>query len=409
MALNKKWITIAFSLLIISAAYGWLIRYNNIYPLDFINYKNFLQSHSHVAFLGWGYLAIINCLNYLFLEEKKRNKKIYKILFYILLTSILGMLFSFPMQGYKGFSIVLLSVFGITSYVYSFQFLKDLKGSKNNGIEEKYIRYSIYYYLLSSLATWFLVYVILAVGKTSLYYNTIYFYLHFLYNGFIVLALFGIFFKVLKKMNIPILEYNKKLLFWLTNLACIPTFILSILWSNNYSFYNILGGLGAVLQIFSLYYLYLIFKQLKLKNHFNSIIRIILFIVLVSYILKVIMQLISAFPYFVNLSLMLKPYFIIGYLHLFTLGFMSLFIIAIIILLKGFKIQLKVSKIGIIILLIGIILSEIVLFTQGFSIWFGFGLLPYYSHWLMLVSTFILIGLVVFLVSQRNIKVKISN
>ena len=185
----------AFTLFILSALYGLLIRWNFVFPIESFVYKNFLQSHSHVAFLGWGYISIITVIIQCYLTEHQAQNNVYKTLLAIIMISVVLMLISFPVGGYKVFSIVLLSVFGITSYVLSYLLLKDLKGI---GIDVKLIKYGIYYYLLSSLATWFLAVVLVTQGKTDLYYNTVYFYLHFLYNGFFVFTLFGLLIKILK-------------------------------------------------------------------------------------------------------------------------------------------------------------------------------------------------------------------
>lgn len=69
---------LAFLLFIISASYGLLLRWNFTYPLAFINYHHFLQSHSHVAFLGWGYLATIGVLLSNFVEATTKKKKFIK-------------------------------------------------------------------------------------------------------------------------------------------------------------------------------------------------------------------------------------------------------------------------------------------------------------------------------------------
>jgi len=198
---SKLLYLLAFSLFILSALYGLLLRWNFTFPLPFVNYQHFLQSHSHVAFLGWGYLATIGVLLTNFVEASIKQKKVYKITILILVISIALMLISFPLGGYKIFSIVLLSVFGLTSYVLSYRLLKDIKG---NSVAHRLVKYGIYYYILSSLATWFLAGVLVSQGKTDLYHNTVYFYLHFLYNGYFVFVLFGFLFKIFEKQKIAI-------------------------------------------------------------------------------------------------------------------------------------------------------------------------------------------------------------
>ncbi|MBE0424598.1 MAG: hypothetical protein IBX66_11775, partial [Lutibacter sp.] len=111
----------AFTLLILSALYGLLMRWNFAFPTKFIPYQNLLQSHSHVAFLGWGYLVAIGAIIHYFVSVVKKQSSAYKITLAILLVVIPLMLISFPLGGYKVFSIVLLAVFGLTSYVLSFR------------------------------------------------------------------------------------------------------------------------------------------------------------------------------------------------------------------------------------------------------------------------------------------------
>lgn len=247
----------AFTLFILSALYGLLLRWNFAFPTKFIPYQNLLQSHSHVAFLGWGYLLVIGAITHYFVSDNKLGK-VYKATLTILLVVIPLMLISFPLGGYKVFSIVLLAVFGLTSYVLSFRILKDLQG---NNTSAKLIRYGIYYYLLSSLATWFLAFVIATQGKTDLYYNTVYFYLHFLYNGFFVFALFGLLFKIFENQQIVISEKLQKRFFYYLNIACVPAYALSVLWSTDFSWYYIIGFVASVLQFISLVFLIKIMRQ----------------------------------------------------------------------------------------------------------------------------------------------------
>ena len=321
MLLHKKGKTLyifAFTLFILSALYGLLIRFNFVFPIPSFAYKNFLQSHSHVAFLGWGYIATIAVIIQHYLTELQQKSKVYKVSLFIILITVTLMLISFPLSGYKVFSIVLLCVFGITSYVLSFRLLKDLKG---NSVAVKFIKYGIYYYILSSLATWFLAGVLVTQGKTDLYYNTVYFYLHFLYNGYFVFVLFGLLFKIFEEQKIilPIKQQNYFFIF--LNIACIPAYALSVLWSKVSIVYNVVGFAASILQLVSLVFLIRIMMSVFKQINLNGISKLLLKFGLAAYFLKIVMQVFSSFPYFVEKSLALKPFFIIGYLHLFTLAF----------------------------------------------------------------------------------------
>jgi hypothetical protein len=365
-----------------------LIRWNFTFPIPSFSYKNILQSHSHVAFLGWGFMVVVYTVYRVYLTNIQQCKLIYKVTLPILFLTIFLMLISFPISGYKLFSIILLTVFGITSYVLLFQLLKDLT---RNTIPVKFIKYGIYYYILSSLATWFLAFVLMNFGKTDLYYNTVYFYLHFLYNGFFVFTLFGLLFKLLEinKVSLNIKYVNN--FFVYLNIACIPSYALSVLWSKVSSIFYIIGFAASFLQIIALFFLFKIAKNIFAKIHWHKISIFILKFLLIAFALKIIMQFFSSFPYFVEKSLALKPYFIIGYLHLFTLGFMSVFLLLILKELTIITFNSIISKVGILMFLLGVFVTEVLFFTQGFLLLVRYPIIENYNK-LLLIFSFLIVS-----------------
>lgn len=390
---------VALGLFMLSAIYGLLIRLNFVFPIDSFVYRNFLQSHSHVAFLGWGYLAVVGAIKYCFISEKENQKNIYKITLWIILVTVFLMLFSFPLVGYKLFSIVLLCLFGVTSYVLSYHLLKDIKGNKTS---VKLIRYGVYYYLLSSLATWFLAWVLISQGKTNLYYNTVYFYLHFLYNGFFVFVLFGLLFKIIENQQIVISESLQKNFFIYLNIACVPAYALSILWSKVLVFYHILGFFAAVLQFISLIFLIKIISTVYKQLKWNAISNLLLKFGLIAYSLKVLIQVVSPFPYFVEKSLALKPFLIIGYLHLFTLAFMSVFIFLILNQLNKIHFKSLTARVGGYSFLTGVLFTELILFLQGLLMLLNLSIIKNYQNFLLLFSGVIVLGIVLIFIDQFN-------
>ncbi len=393
MIFNKKkdiLFNAAIVLFLIASFYGLIMRWNFTFPSELVNYKNILQAHSHVAFLGWGYLASLLLINHLFIKEKLASLKIYSIAISIVIITLFLMLISFPLVGYKAISIVLLSVFGVTSYVISFQLLKNIKG---NNVPVKLIRYGIYYYLLSSLATWFLAFVIVTQGKSTLYYNTIYFYLHFLYNGYFVFVLFGLLFKLFENQQLIISKQNQYRFFIFLNIACIPAYALSILWSKVSLIFNYVGFFAAILQLISLYYLLKIMREVFGELKWNYFSKLLLKFLLGAYVFKITFQIASAFPYIVIKSLALKHYFIIGYLHLFTLGFMTVFLIVLLIQIKKISIKNTISKIGLVTFLTGIVGTEFLLFYQGFLFLSKFKSLKFYNIEMLIFSVLLVIGL----------------
>lgn len=388
----KSKLHISFLFFLISAFYGLLLRINFFLPFENINHTWFTQGHSHVAFLGWGFLATTAFMNHYFLNDVQQRKKIYQILFYVFVLTVLGMFFSFPLQGYKFFSITFLSIFGIASYIYFYHFLKDLNLNSTNEIGVKFIKWAIYYYFISSIAIWAIGPIVITMGKTSLYYNGVYFYLHFLYNGFFVFALFGILLNHFQDQLSNELLKKANMFFILTNLACIPAYVLSVLWSDVSIIYNVIGFIAAFIQVISLIYFTPLIIKLTSIYKSNFKLKLVLIIISIAYSIKLLAQLASAFPEIIQKSIALKSYFIIGYLHLFTLLFMSLFLIFLIqISLKLF--QNTGSKLAFFVFLIGIFITELLLFSQGFYIWIFKEIIPNFNWYNLIASVLLFSGL----------------
>ena len=354
----QKQIKIARIFFVISAIYGLSLRLYKVTSFITIDYKRILQAHSHVTFLGWGFLAVISIIGIVYYPEKLKKSIYLKSLFYIMASMLVGMLISFPIQGYKLFSIVFLSVFLIVSYLYLIEVYKVLKEDKS--YDSRFIKIGIFYYFLSSLAIWMIAIVTVKYGKTTLYYNSVYFYLHFLYNGFFVFTLFGLFIKYLKQQKIQVGDKQIKYFYLYTHIACVPAYTLSLLWANNSLVVNVFSVLSAALQLVTLLFLYRIVKSF-FKQKKSRQVKWMGILIFGSYFLKIILQAVTVFPGMIKITLQLKPYFIVGYLHLFTLGFMSMLIFLLLILL----VKVKLSKIGMYIFILGILLSEGLLFLQG--------------------------------------------
>lgn len=319
-----------------------------------------------------------------------------------MLASIVGMLISFPLQGYKFFSISSLSLFLLASYVYLWGTLKTLKSKKT--VSTKFIRTGIYYYYLSSMAIWAIAFITVKIGKTDLYYNAIYFYLHFLYNGFFFFSLIGLFLGYIESKKIQTSTKMINSFFVLMNLACIPTYALSLLWNKMPLYVVVIGFIGASLQVIALLYFWKIAKDFwKLIQIEIKLIKILSLIVILSLFLKILMQFAGAFPKITMQATVYKPYLVIGYIHLFTLGFMSLIIFLIYILLTGKKIQ----QWGLYLFIAGVVLSEILLFSQGAYLLLQQKTIHNFEVIMWMVSTLMPMGLLLLLLKQFVPKKKV--
>ncbi len=377
---------IARQFFIITAIYGLFLRLYKVVDFIPLAYKNILQAHSHVTFLGWGFLAVITLIGFVYYPNKLEKSTYLKRLFNLMNFTLFGMLLSFPLQGYKVFSIVFLSVFGIAAYFYLAAMLKELKAHKS--YSAKFIKTGIFYYFLSSIAIWAIAIITIKLGKTTLYYNSIYFYLHFLYNGFFVFSLFGLWIYYLEKHSIYSNKKSIQFFYRLTHWACIPAYALSLLWTEVSYVTYFFAFLAGILQLGSLYYLYPIYKSFFNTLQYKQI-KMLGILVFGSYFLKIILQFSTVFPVIIKKAVQLKPFFIVGYLHLFTIGFMSLFLFLLSFLLP----KIKIHKNGLKLFITGFVLTEVLLFTNGLKIVFFQQVINEVDWLLLFVTIFMPIGL----------------
>ncbi|QTE23190.1 hypothetical protein [Polaribacter cellanae] len=390
----KKQVLIALFYFLIAGSLGVLLR---LFPVANVNatYKYIVHTHSHVALLGWVYVGLTSLIYHLFIKREVQKK--YSILCWCTQITILGMLVSFPITGYALFSIIFSTLFLICSYWFYFFFRKHNTCNKSN-YSYKFINTSLLFMIISSIGPWSLGIIMNTLGSTSHWYkNAIYFYLHFQYNGWFIFALLGIFFFMLEKKKIYIHKKFITPFYKYLIISCILTLFLSFLWIKPNKFIYLLSGLGVVYQIVALVKLHLIFKNYKIffiKKFTPSTYKLLQFIYLL-FVFKIILQFLTAIPYFAILVSQITD-FVIGYLHLTFLGIVSLCLFA---FFNYFKL-LEFSKIWVKIYLIGFILSEFLIFYKGFCNWQQLSIINNYYTILMLVSVLIPIGILGIFVSN---------
>ena len=391
-----RWAKIALHFLVFSALAGVVLRYYNFSPISGLNYKFLLHTHSHVALLGWMHLALVAVLVKEFLPED--GKRFNKILVFTLLT-VIGMMLSFPFQGYAAVSIIFSTLFLFASYWFVYEFYKRLRATGDNSVAAKWVIWALFFLVISSFGPWALGPIMVFGESHGTFYNlSIYYYLHFLYNGFFVTAVFGV---ILKWLDNNGISYNHKSairFFQFTVYSIIPAYALSTLWINPPIWVYIIAGLAGLLQLLGLVYGWRILidyaTNIKIKFY-----QFVFWIVLITYGIKLVMQVFSAIPGIADFVYETRVFTAIGYIHLVMLGFLSLFLLTYFVH-SGFFSDKLLGRGGIVIFLFGLILSEIVLFTNGIIITTAGSSIAHYAQWMFLSSLLMPIGLITFWVQQ---------
>ncbi|WP_036383718.1 hypothetical protein [Muricauda sp. MAR_2010_75] len=392
--LHRQHLRIAVIYFSIAALLGLLLRFYPIFTFDF-NYRYIVHAHSHIALLGWVYVALTTLLHYCFLDKKTSSKR-YRHIFWGTQGTLVGMLLTFPFQGYALFSIIFSTLFLIASYIYTYHFWKNIESEHRESKGLKCVKTALVYMVLSSLGPWALGVIMSTLGAQSIWYRlSIYFYLHFQYNGWMLLALLGLFLYVLEQRNLIIPQKSFVRFFQTINIGIILTFFLSTLWTEPPLGLYILGGIGVTIQFYSLVYLWTLTKKkvitLNLSNLQNRLLRIV--VILIS--IKMLLQLMTTLPYFAQMAAVYLD-FTIGYLHLTFLGVISFGLF----FFTDYFGLLLMSKKSCLLYFLGFILTECLIFYKGFAAWQEWGIFSGYTSFLATFSFLILFGLLLFLIQN---------
>lgn len=385
-----------------AAALGCILRFFKVVDIP-VTYKFIIHAHSHVALLGWVYLGLTTLLYKLYLRNPEIETK-YRSIFWFSQVTIIGMLLTFPFQGYALFSIVFSTLFLFASYWFSWFFFKNVPAKYNKTQSVKCAKVALVYLLISSIGPWALGGIMNTLGATSIWYRlAIYFYLHFIYNGFMIMALVAIFFYILEKQGIFMPERSFNKFFWKLNIGIVLSLLLSTLFIRPNVFYYLLGGIGALVQVWALCDLVKFLKEERhaVKKLFSPFYVHFLKIIGLLWAMKMFLQLLSSVPYFADIAVTYLD-FTIGYLHLTFLGVVT---ISLFMFLDYFQL-LFVDKKLFSLYVFGFALTEVLIFYKGIISWQSTSLFTSYNLVLAVASLLILVAVLSILLGRNSGRIK---
>ena len=401
MKLNTRfWLKFSVLNLLIVSLLGVLMRYKIGFEFPHLDQKKVQHSHSHFAFLGWIAHTIFVLILHIMQEKHFKLKEIkYLSLIVANLICAYGMLVSFLISGYGTVSIVISSVSIIIGYIFSYNLYRDLKLFPKGDFSTNWFKAALVFNVLSSLGTFALAYMMGTKHFNQTWYLvSVYFYLHFQYNGFFIFACLGF---LLYKLQdwIPAYKYQP-MVFWLIFLSCIPAYFLSTLWAGLPPWLYILVVLAAFAQFFG--WLQLL-KHIKMalpskREEFKRTLYLFV-LVAIAYTIKLLLQLGSTIPAISKLAFGFRP-IVIAYLHLILLTVITVFLLTYIYTLKLIKVN-KISRLSLLIFVAGVFANELVLAVQGIAS-FSYTNIKYANELLFGVSLIIAFGLILLLFSQKN-------
>lgn len=382
--------------LIIAGLIGLLLRVSFFsFPFESFHYRFWVHAHSHVMLLGWLFnSAFLMVLYYLYGEQLP---PILIRIFWLLQLSIVGMLFTFPVQGYAAGSIFFSTLHILVSYYFIWFVWPDLP--LLHPVTSLLLKWSLLFLGISTIGPFALGAGMANGLEQSVFYSlSIYYYLHFQYNGWLMFAFLFVFFSWGIHRGHRINQSQAIRAIRILVIACFLTFSLSALWIKPGVWLNMLGFFSAVLQIISFFVLAGCFPWREVAPE-GRFMRFVSGVLVMAFALKLLLQLFSSLPPAVEMTQIKN--IVIAYLHLVFLGVFTVFIFWWLWQTKILAIT-SLSKSVFFLFMIGFAGTEFVL---AFSQWMD---LPWrneiiFSFSFLLLLSFVLIGTCIFTEKNQTI------
>ena len=310
------------------------------------------------------------------------------------------MLFSFIVQGYGPVSIFFSTLSLIISYVFSWFALKDAAKLENGHPGKNWIKGALWFGVFSTVGTMVLSWMMATkLYDQTTYLGSIYFYLHFQYNGWFIFGCFGLFMSAIRYF--PLSKKEVAYPFMLFAMAAVPAYFLSTLWANIPWWLYVFVVVAALLQAAGWFlFVRMIKRHLnQLKTTFNKTVLLLFLGVALAFTLKILLQLGSTIPHVSQLAYGFRP-IVIAYLHLVLLLIISVFLLTFM-FGKGMIASNRYSKFALVAFAVSAILNEVALAIQGvFS--FSYTVVPYINEALFLIACMLLLSTALLAFSQSQ-------
>ncbi len=384
--IGKNWYKLQIINLGVIALFGMLMRYKIAFNFPFLDQKYLLHAHSHFAFSGWiSQFLYLGLFSIIAAQLSINRRRKYTVLITVNMICAWGMLIAFTIQGYKAVSITFSTLTIFISVAYACLFIKDSKQLLSKHPSAPWAVTGLLLNILSSAGPFSLAYMMASNNiNHEIYLASVYYFLHFQYNGWFFFATMAI---IVNHLPIDIKFLNKY--FRLFAISILPTFFLSTLWFKLPLWLYIIIVIATIIQLYAwgamIIKLRPTLEKIKHTGH-NKWINLFHYSAILAISIKFILQTVSVIPSLSQLVFGYRP-IVIAYLHLVLLGVYSLFIIGYY-FSNGYLLSSKIARISALVFLMGVLFNELFLAVQGFSA-FTYTIVPY-IHEMLFGAAFLL-------------------
>lgn len=389
----KGWLKLSLISLLTVGLLGVLMRYKICYELPFIDQKHTQHAHSHFAFAGWvTQTLMVFITSFLVNNHFSIQLKKYQTLLYLNLITAYGMLVSFMLQGYGAVSITCSTLSILISFVFAFFFWVDTHKTTVQTLAVKWFKAALFFMVISSIGTFILAYMMVTKQlEQHLYLASVYWYLHFQYNGWFFFACMGLLFSEVK---ISITDSgNMNLVFWFFAISCVPAYMLSTLWAKLPLWLYGITVVASIGQSYAWVKFLLVFKSYyaQLVEKSGKLIGYVIIVLALALSAKFLLQLGSTIPEVSEMAFGFRAV-VIAYLHLILLAIISLFLI-VFMHIKGLLTTQNKGVLATLIFTATVYANELVLGIQGVTS-IAYVVVPFSQQALLYISVGIVLSVV---------------
>jgi hypothetical protein len=381
----RPWFFVALGFFCVAGCIGALLRLIYVVELPWLTFKPWLHAHSHVAMLGWLFPALLIVL---LGQDDRRPPRGFSVWMIISQALVLGMLFSFPVQGYGETSIACSIGQMIVGYVLIGQAWYATRHWPATG-SRLLARLAFTFQGVSTLGVWAMGPIMTSgLAGTEWYYWSIQWFLHFQFNGWFWFAAMAIGSRWAERHGVDVRIDGFTTALWVV--SALVTFALVIAWSERLPIVLGINAAGVILQFWAAWRTLMAMRRARLEASVKTTrwMRILIGVMLLSMATKIGAQAAVSVPMVANMALTLRNY-VIGFIHLNTLGSISALLFAHALMRGWFDERQPWVRLGLVLFITGYACSELLLFTQGTLFWFGSGLMPGY-YWVLFSASVLL-------------------
>ena len=393
---GRSWYRLALLFFASAASIGALLRLIYVVDMPWLDFKPWLHAHSHVAMLGWVFPALLIAL---FGQDDRRFPRSFGVWMTISQALVVGMLFSFPVQGYGEISIACSVMHMIVSYV-----LIGIAWSHTRHWPERgsrlLVRLAFIMQIVSTIGIWAMGPIMTSdLAGTEWYYWSIQWFLHFQFNGWFWFAAMAIGSRWAERHGVQVRLDVFTTLLWA--LSALLTFALAIAWSERHVPVFAVNSLGVLLQCWAAWRTLMAMRKASVQAYVKTTqwMRIMIGVMLLAMATKVAVQAAVSIPAVATMGFTIRNY-VIGFIHLNTLGAITSLLFAHALMRGWFDERKRVVRIGLTLFIAGFAGSELLIFGQGTLFWAGLGMVPGYYWMLFGVSVLLPLGVIALLVSS---------